>query len=158
MCPVNWPWAIILCRFSDRPDEPQPPEYYRDLFTRNGAGGAAGNGIVIVHSDPALCEFGFICHEMGHGFGLPHTYSADPDTEYGDGWDVMSFATTTLQFPISFRGSSGGVRDHLPDGQHPGRRIPDHACGLRLPRRLTAHGMTVRQSLVVGRITEVGGR
>jgi hypothetical protein len=27
--------------------------------------------------------------------------------EYGDGWDVMSFATSTFQFPISFRGSDG---------------------------------------------------
>jgi hypothetical protein len=26
---------------------------------------------------------------------------------YGDGWDVMSFATTTFQFPIQFRGTQG---------------------------------------------------
>jgi hypothetical protein len=186
MRPVQWPWAILLCRFSDLPAVPQPPEYYQDLYTRNGTGGvadywrevsfggldlsgsqvfgwltmchassevatltfpgqrgtlvqwgidaaaaagidltpfrsvlvvqnygvdhgAAGNGVVIVHSNPGLCEFGFICHEMGHGHGLPHSFSANPDFMYGDGWDVMSFATTTFQFPIAFRGSSGAA-------------------------------------------------
>jgi hypothetical protein len=181
---IQWPWAILLCRFTDRPTEPQPVGYYEDLYTRHGTGGladywndvsfgnidltgsrvfgwltmnhttadvsqltfpgqrdvlvqwgrdaaaaagidltpfrqvlvvhnygvdhgAAGNGIVIVHQDPALCEMGFISHEMGHGLGLPHSYSANPDFEYGDGWDVMSFATTTYQFPVSFRGTSG---------------------------------------------------
>lgn len=183
---INWPWAIILCRFSDLPNVPQPPDYYVDLYTRNGLGGLcdywrevsgnaiditgsqvfgwftmahasselnslhfpgdrsklvqwgidtavangvnlsrfkqiltvqnfgvdhgfAGNGVVIVQSNPALCEFGFISHEMGHGFGLPHSFSANPDMEYGDGWDVMSFATTTFQFPIAFRGTSGSA-------------------------------------------------
>ena len=71
--------------------------------------GAAGNGIVIVHQDPAVCEFGFISHEMGHGLGLPHSLSANPDFVYGDGWDVMSFATTTFLFTLTFRGTSGAA-------------------------------------------------
>ena len=183
---INWPWAIILCRFSDVTFIPQNVDYYEDLFTRNGTGGlcdywrtvssnaldltgsrvfgwltmnhmstevgqlhfphdrstlvqwgidtgrnngidlapfrsilviqnfgidhgAAGNGILIVHKDSNLCEFGFISHEMGHGFNLPHSYSASPDMEYGDGWDVMSFATTTFQFPIQFKGTQGSA-------------------------------------------------
>lgn len=183
---INWPWAIVLCRFSDIASEPQPPQYYSDLYTANGTGGIAdywrtvtcntldltgsrvfgwftmnhpssdvgtltfpgdrwklvqwgidaahangvdlspyravlvvqnygvdhgfaGNGVVIVHSTPSLCEFGFICHEMGHGMGLPHSWSANPDVEYGDGWDVMSFATTTFQFPITFQNTSGAA-------------------------------------------------
>ena len=80
--------------------------------------GAAGNGVVIVHQDPALCEFGFICHEMGHGFDLPHSLAANPDFEYGDGWDVMSFATTTPQFPIAFQGTNGR-RDGRPQRPQP---------------------------------------
>jgi hypothetical protein len=52
--------------------------------------GDAGNGVVIVHQQPSLLEMTFICHEMGHGQGLPHSWSADPDTVYGDYWDIMS--------------------------------------------------------------------
>lgn len=69
--------------------------------------GAAGNGILVIHQNAALCEFGFICHEMGHGFQLPHSWSANPDTVYGDGWDLMSFATTTFQFNIRFQDTQG---------------------------------------------------
>ena len=36
---IQWPWAILLCRFNDKPLETRPAEYYRDLYTRNGAGG-----------------------------------------------------------------------------------------------------------------------
>jgi hypothetical protein len=184
MRPVNFPWAIVLARYADKPSVPQPPDYYQDFYTRGGTGGvvdywrevtfgnldltgsqvfgwltmthssteltgmtfpaarstlvqwgrdaaaaagidltpfrnvlvvhndgvdhgAAGNGVLIVQSDTRLCEFGFICHEMGHGHGLPHSWSANGDVEYGDGWDIMSFATTTPLFPVSFRGASG---------------------------------------------------
>jgi hypothetical protein len=181
---INWPWAIVLCRFNDLSIVPREVAFYEDLFTRSGTGdlcdywrcvsfdaldltqskvfgwytmshassevshlhfpadrstlvrwgldtavangvnlaafrsvlivqnfgvdhGAAGNGILIVHQNADLCEFGFISHEMGHGFGLPHSNSANPDMVYGDGWDVMSFATTTFQFPIEFEGAKG---------------------------------------------------
>jgi hypothetical protein len=36
---IDWPWAIVLCLFSDMPVAPQPTEYYVDLYTRNGVGG-----------------------------------------------------------------------------------------------------------------------
>jgi hypothetical protein len=182
----DWPWAIVLCRFSDLPTEPQPTQYYRDLYTANGTGGVcdywrtvtcgaldltrsrvfgwfgmshassevaglvfpgdrwklvqwgidaahangvdltpfrsvlvvhnygvdhgfAGNGVLIVHGNPSVCEYGFICHEMGHGHGLPHSWSSNPDFQYGDGWDVMSFATTTFNFPVTFNGTQGAA-------------------------------------------------
>ena len=213
-------WAIILCRFSDRSFEPQPADYYEDLFTRHGAGGqadywrdvtfgnidltgsrvfgwltmshastevsqlvfpgqrgtlvqwgrdaaaaagidltpfrqvlvvhnygvdhgAAGNGIVIVHQDSAVCEFGFISHEMGHGFGLPHTFSANPDVEYGDGWDVMSFATTTFQFPVTFRGTSGAATVGL------SARNLDRLGVLEPSRRWSPSGPDFSQAIVL---------
>jgi M6 family metalloprotease-like protein len=30
-------------------------------------------------------------HEVGHGYGLPHSF-AEPNAEYGDRWDIMSWA------------------------------------------------------------------
>jgi len=72
--------------------------------------GAAGNGVVVVHSDPNLIEHGFISHEMGHAFVLPHSWSANPDTVYGDGWDIMSWDTgtsPTSDFRVAFEGAQG---------------------------------------------------
>jgi hypothetical protein len=185
MSTINWPWAIVLCRFNDIPEVPKSPDYYEDLFTRNGTGGlcdywravsfnaldltgsrvfgwftmnhssseinqlifpydravliqwgidtanangvnladfrsllivqnfgvdhgAAGNRVLIIHHDPTLCEYGFIAHEMGHGFDLPHSCSANPDTVYGDKWDLMSFKGT-YQFPIQFKDTQGNA-------------------------------------------------
>jgi hypothetical protein len=189
MANIDWPWAIILCRFNDMPNETRPRQYYIDFYTQNGLGGvcdywrtvschaldltrsevfgwfvmnhastelnqlhfpgdrnipwqwgidaarangvdlsrfrntlvvhnfgvdhgavAIGNGVLIVHGDQALCEFGFICHEMGHGLGLPHSWAAGPDMEYGDGWDVMSFATTPRSSPSPSRAAAAWPR------------------------------------------------
>jgi hypothetical protein len=217
---IKWPWAIILCLFNDKPQIPQPADYYADLYTRNGAGGIAdywrevsmntidmtdskvfgwftmkhasaelqqlvfpgnrsllvqwgidtavangvnlaafkqilvvqnfgvdhgfaGNGVLIVHQNPSLCEFGFISHETGHGFGLPHSFAANPDREYFDGWDVMSFATTTFQFPIAFRDTQGqatvGINarnlealDSVPQGRMWMPNQPDFSAQLTL--------------------------
>ncbi len=34
----NTKWAIVLCKFSDVADEPQPPAFFRNLFTETGSG------------------------------------------------------------------------------------------------------------------------
>jgi hypothetical protein len=82
---------------------------YMVVHNYGGDHGWAGDGFVLVHRDPALCEYGFSRHEMGHGHGLPHSFAANPDFEYGDGWDVMSFAATTFQFPITFNATAGSA-------------------------------------------------
>lgn len=66
-----------------------------------------GVGMNLVHTTPNSYDLGFICHEMGHQCGLPHSWSANPDFEYGDGWDVMSWQTSTFNFPLNFKGVTG---------------------------------------------------
>ena len=39
MRPINFPWAIVLARYSDKPNVPQQPAYYQDFYTRGGTGG-----------------------------------------------------------------------------------------------------------------------
>ena len=58
--------------------------------------GAAGNGMVIVDQNISLIESTFITHEMGHLFGLPHSFGErvspciSATGEYCDAWDIMS--------------------------------------------------------------------
>jgi hypothetical protein len=43
----------------------------------------------------SYAQAGIIAHEMGHGFGLPHSNNFDEDTNpYDSPWDVMSAATS----------------------------------------------------------------
>jgi hypothetical protein len=48
----------------------------------------------------------FNFHELGHGFDLGHTWSARPDIEYGDRWDIMS-AMRVWTFRNKLRQRSG---------------------------------------------------
>ncbi len=50
------------------------------------AGYAGGNRVVLASDWNPTFNF----HELGHGFGLGHTWFARPDEEYGDPWDIMS--------------------------------------------------------------------
>ncbi len=36
--PPVTPWAILLCKFTDHPEEPHPASYYADMFTESGEG------------------------------------------------------------------------------------------------------------------------
>ncbi|WAZ19276.1 hypothetical protein STRCI_000313 [Streptomyces cinnabarinus] len=48
----------------------------------------------LVNLDPGAWFNTFAAHEMGHGYGLPHSFSDEPAfSEYGDGWDIMSAET-----------------------------------------------------------------
>lgn len=48
----------------------------------------------LVNLDPGAWNNTFTAHEMGHGYGLPHSFSDEPTVSvYGDGWDIMSAMT-----------------------------------------------------------------
>ena len=74
--------------------------------------GDAGNGVIIVDQNIALLESTFIAHEMGHLFGLPHSFGEDTSAcghangEYCDPWDMMS-AMNVYSYSDSFQGVSG---------------------------------------------------
>ena len=75
----------------------------------SGAVGVPGDVVIGTNPDPQNLDLGFVCHEMGHGFGLEHSWSASagPDMEYGDGFDLMSYNTTTFDFPALTDGVIG---------------------------------------------------
>ncbi len=35
----KFPWAVVLCKFNDHPEEPQAPQFFRDLFVNAGTTG-----------------------------------------------------------------------------------------------------------------------
>jgi hypothetical protein len=41
-------------------------------------------------STPDAWNVTFAAHETGHGYGLDHSYHANPDFVYGNPWDIMS--------------------------------------------------------------------
>ena len=71
----------------------------------SGAVGIPGD--LVGHGDPQYTDLGFVCHEMGHGFGLHHSWAANPDQEYGDGFNLSTFITTTFNFPALTEGVIG---------------------------------------------------
>jgi hypothetical protein len=38
----------------------------------------------------------FVAHETGHGFGLQHSWSAEPEHTYGNPWDIMGQGSRTI--------------------------------------------------------------
>ncbi len=187
------PFAVVLCKFSDQPQEPRAPQFYKDCFTETGAGtGGAfdywrdvsfGNldltgsrvfgwftmpshklsdlaglgrgsfvswgtdaaqanhvdlspffGIIVVFN--AATDSGasggrqmvlgykshdwsptFNSHEMGHVFGLDHSFGTEPipcasgdgrPGAYCDKWDIMS-AANVFTFNNAFGGNGPGL-------------------------------------------------
>jgi hypothetical protein len=67
------PFSIIIVVFNTQTDH-----------------GAAGGVRMVLGYSGTVWEPTFVFHEMGHCLGLDHSWSANPDTVYGDRWDIMS--------------------------------------------------------------------
>lgn len=90
-------------------------KYYSVVAIINAAidSGASGGKVLL---DPLAWSISFAAHEMGHAFGLDHSFddspkSHDPTSDgrpgaYGDGWDIMS-AMTFGSDPTTFAGAYG---------------------------------------------------
>jgi hypothetical protein len=56
-------------------------------------------GLVVLDATPTVWSPSAAAHEMGHGYGLPHSWAAMPDpVEYGDPWDIMSYSPSSYTF------------------------------------------------------------
>lgn len=204
---ANKPWAVVLCKFSDQPQEPHPPAFYAQAFTEAGAGkgtefdywrdlsfgkldltgskvfgwfaiphkltdikgrrdtfvswgtdaavahgvdlsaflativifnadvdsGAAGGSRIVLGTSGADWGPSFDCHEMGHIFGLDHSFGTSPTPcasgdgrpgAYCDRWDIMSFGNAHT-FPQRFSANGPGLNAPNLDklGCIPGARI-----------------------------------
>src|SRR5205807_1345967 len=51
----------------------------------------------------------FMAHETGHALGLEHSWNANPETEYGNPWDIMSAATVTTTSHSAYPPAGPGV-------------------------------------------------
>lgn len=60
------------------------------VFNSATDSGSAGGHRVVLGYDKKDWVPSFNLHEFGHGFDLNHSWSARPDVEYGDPWDIMS--------------------------------------------------------------------
>ena len=49
MASRGFKWAIVLCRFSDRPAETKPRAYYEDFYTQPGTGGMCDYWRTVTH-------------------------------------------------------------------------------------------------------------
>jgi len=97
-----------------------------------------------------------LCHEMGHGYGLPHANNSDGDTDpYDNPWDVMSDAwdnaTTDTTYGVTAKHLSIWSRDKLAfvDAARKLTISADGAYANLLLDRASLVGSTNRQMIVV---------
>jgi hypothetical protein len=94
------------------------------VFNSKTDSGAAGRHHVVLGYTGKDWSPTFNCHEIGHGFDLEHSWSARPDIEYGDRWDIMS-AMNVWSFNSPFGANGPGMNACILNrlGSIPGPRL-----------------------------------
>jgi hypothetical protein len=78
------------------------------VFNAATDSGSAGGHRVVIGNKQTDWNPTFNCHEIGHGYDYPHSWSARPDVEYGDPWDIMS-AMRVFTFKNKFGRNGPGM-------------------------------------------------
>ena len=78
------------------------------VFNAQTDSGSAGGHRVVIGFPKTDWNPSFNCHEIGHGYDYGHSWSARPDVEYGDPWDIMS-AMRVFTFKNKFGRNGPGM-------------------------------------------------
>ncbi|MEU1387905.1 MULTISPECIES: hypothetical protein [unclassified Nonomuraea] len=76
---AKWPIAVLLCKFLDRPEEPEPPQFFKELLTAEGLGKGGLADFVAEQSRGRVALEGGDVHGW---YTIPKTYSQWSD----EGW------------------------------------------------------------------------
>jgi hypothetical protein len=130
------PWAVILCKFRDHPEEPMPRQFFRNFFTADGAG---QGGMFDYWRDVSYGSIDLAGSNVFGWYTMPFSV-ADQERSAGDG-QVMSGSnivqSASLNFQTSDVGKLIGVRDYAD------RVVVDGWNGARILSILDAHTVTV---------------
>jgi hypothetical protein len=88
------PWALILCKFSDHPEEPQAPQFFRDFVTR-------GNGGINDYFNDV--SYGNINMDGSNVFGWFDLPYAQPTDATRGRWDRVMSAINAVADRVDFR-------------------------------------------------------
>jgi hypothetical protein len=137
----NWKWC----------DKCQCLAYANTPPGRCAAGGthnSTGNDYVLVHSlGDSSFNLTFLGHETGHTMGLGHSFLGNPETDYGNPWDIMS------AMRVHYIGSA----PYSPAG--PGANAPNLDYLGWLPGELTwtpAHGIGGSETIQLRALSNLG--
>jgi len=90
------PWAIVLCKFSDHPEEPQNAQFFRDFVTRGNG------GINDYFADISSNQMNLDGSQVFGWFNLPYTLDDDKKRP-GSRYERILAAVNAVQQTVDFR-------------------------------------------------------
>src|SRR5215470_2639839 len=91
------PWAVVLCKFKDQPEEPHPPSFFEKWVTRGNGG--VNDFFHDVSYGKCNLDGSRVFSDQGAWFSLPYTKAEDSTrTRY----DRIVAAATALHDKVDF--------------------------------------------------------